>query len=107
MSDEIIKPLTTSDNSLASALSYIANKTRVDFNGSCLRQNKFALNIYIIYEISVSDSNNSCPTLENCLFGAVKLTKILILISTNILDMVLDLIDVELFHFLLVNSVAM
>ena len=51
--------------------------------------------------LSVSDSNSSYPTLENYLFLAVKLTKMLILISINILDMVLDLIDVKFFHFLL------
>ena len=37
-------------------------------------------------------------TLENSLFGPVKLVKMMILISTNILDMELDLIDVELFQ---------
>ena len=40
LSDEIIKPPNTSDNSLAPALSYIANKTRVKFDGSCLKQDK-------------------------------------------------------------------
>ena len=40
MSDEIIKPPTLSDNSLAAASSYIGNKTRVIFYGSCLRWNK-------------------------------------------------------------------
>ena len=40
----------------------------------------------------------SYPTLENCLFGAAKLTKILILISINILVMVSDLIDEKSFH---------
>ena len=41
MSDEIIKPSNTSDNSLALALSYIGNKTRVKFDGSCLKQDAF------------------------------------------------------------------
>ena len=36
LSGEIIKPPTTSDNSLASELSYIGNKTRVKFDGRCL-----------------------------------------------------------------------
>ena len=68
LSGEIIKPLTTSDNSLAPALSYPGNKT------SCLKQDKIAfahgktVNIYIVYEISVSDSNNNYPTLEDSLF---------------------------------------
>ena len=36
---------------------------------------KFLLNIYIVYEITLSGSNNDYPTLENFLFGPVKLTK--------------------------------
>ena len=42
------------------------------------------------------------PTLENCLFGAVTLTKNadLISISTNIQDTEFDLIDVEAFCLL-------
>ena len=34
---ESIKPPTTSDNSLTSILSYYGTKTRVKFNGSCLK----------------------------------------------------------------------
>ena len=55
--------------------------TRVKFVGSCLKQDKFTFthgkteNIFTVYEINFSDSNNIFPTLENCLFGAVKLTK--------------------------------
>ena len=33
------------------------------------------VNIYIVYEIKRSVNISSCPTLENCLFGAVKSTK--------------------------------
>ena len=42
------------------------------------------------------------PTLENCLFGAVTLTKNadLISISTNIRDTEFDLIEVEAFYLL-------
>ena len=36
--DEIIKPPSTSDNSVAPALSYIGNKKRVKFDGGCLEQ---------------------------------------------------------------------
>ena len=32
-------------------------------------------NIYIIYELGASSSSSSDPTLKNCLFGAVTLTK--------------------------------
>ena len=73
---EVIKSPNTSGNSLAQALCYICNKIRVKFDGSCLKQDKITftrgniVNIYIVYKISVSDSNNNYPTLENCLFGA-------------------------------------
>ena len=66
---------------MAPALSYVGNKTRVKFYGSCLKQDKITfthgtiVNIFIVYEISISDSNNNYPTLENCLLGAVTLTK--------------------------------
>ena len=33
------------------------------------------MNIYIVYEISKSFNISEYPTLENCLFGAVSLTK--------------------------------
>ena len=65
LSDEIIKPPTTSDKSLAPALSYIGNKTRVKFVGSCLKQDKITfthgktVSIHIVSEVSVSDSNNN------------------------------------------------
>ena len=33
------------------------------------------MNIYIVYELGASTSHSSDPTLKNCLFGAVTLTK--------------------------------
>ena len=33
------------------------------------------VNIYIVYELSASTSHIDDPTLKNCLFGAVTLTK--------------------------------
>ena len=33
------------------------------------------VNIYIVYELGASSSNFSDPTIKNCLFGAVTLTK--------------------------------
>ena len=33
------------------------------------------VNIYIVYELGASSSHNNDPTLKNCLFGAVFLTK--------------------------------
>ena len=81
LSAESIKPPTTSGNSLTPALSYYGTKTRVKFTGSCLKRSKFSythgkvVNIYIIYELDASSSHVNDPTLKNCLFGAVNLTK--------------------------------
>ena len=33
------------------------------------------VNIYIVYDLGASGSNDSDPSLKNCLFGAVTLTK--------------------------------
>ena len=114
LSDKIIKPPNTSDNSLAPALSYIGINTRAKFDRGCLKQDKITftpgtiLNIYSVYEISFSDSNNNYPTFKNCLLGAVKLTTNAdIYKCTNILDMVLGLTNVEPFYFLLVDLVTM
>ena len=81
LSAETIKPPTTSDNILTPAVSYYGTKTRVKFIGSCLKQPKISythgkvVNIYIVYELGASSSHNNDPTLKNCLFGAVTLTK--------------------------------
>ena len=55
LSDENITVPTTTDYSLTPKLSYIGTKTRVEFSGSCLKQN----------------NRGGYSTLENCLFGAV------------------------------------
>ena len=74
LSDESTKPLSTVNNILNPL-------TRVEFKGSCLKQDKISVNhgkvvnIYIVYEINKNFKIDSYPTLENCLFGAVKLTK--------------------------------
>ena len=81
LSGESIKPPTTSDNSLTPELNYYGTKTRVKFTGSCLKQSKISythgkvVNIYIVYELGASSSHVNDPTLKNCLFGAVTLTK--------------------------------
>ena len=57
---------------------YVGTKARVIFNGDCLKQDKVSfdhgkiVNMYIVYEIERSVNVSSYPTLENCLFGAVK-----------------------------------
>ena len=106
MSDERINSIKTANHNITQSLNYYGTITRVEFNGSCLKQDKVTfnrgkvVNIYIVYEISKSTNISDYLTLENCLFGAVSLTKNLISISTNILNMILDLIDMEVFHFL-------
>ena len=81
LSDESIKSPTTSDNSLNSALNYYGTKTRIKFTGSCLKQSKISynhgkvVNIYIVYSLGASSSHFDDPTLKNCLFGAITLTK--------------------------------
>ena len=82
LSTETIKPPTTSDNSLTPTLNcYDDLKLRVKFTGSCLKQPKFThthkttVNIFIVYELGTSASNDNDPTLKNSLFGAVTLTK--------------------------------
>ena len=81
LSAKTIKPSTISDNSLTPTLSYYDTKARVKFSGSCLKQPKIpytqgkVVKIYIVYELNASSSHNNDPTLKNCLFGAVTLTK--------------------------------
>ena len=81
LSNERIKTPSTSRNFLNPLLDYVNTEIRVKFSGSCLKQDKAThnhgtiVNIHIVYEISINDNINSYPTLENCLFGAVSLTK--------------------------------
>ena len=82
MSNESITPPSTANNVLTPSLNYLGTKIRVRFSGSCLKQDKVTyahgkiVNIYIVYEINKKDNTIiSDPTLENCLFGAVTLTK--------------------------------
>ena len=62
-------------------IDYVDDKIKLKFNGSWLKQPKISytqeivVNIYIVYETGASGSNNSDPTLKNCLIGAVTLTK--------------------------------
>ena len=83
MSDESIKGPATSNDSLAPALSYISVKTRVKFDGGCLKQDKIIfnhveiINIYSVYEINFLDRGyGDYFVLENSLLVAVRLVKI-------------------------------
>ena len=81
LSGESFKPATTSYNSLNPALNYYGTITRVKFTESCLKQSKISynhgkvVNNYIVYELGASSSHFDGPTLKNCLFDAVTLTK--------------------------------
>ena len=81
MPDEIIKSASASTNILNPLLDYVGTKISLDFKGSCLKQDKISfdhgkiVNIYTAYEINKNFKIDSYPTLENCLFGAIKLTK--------------------------------
>ena len=82
MSNESITPSSAPNDFLSSSLNYLGTKIRVKFSGSCLRQDKITythgkiVNIYIVYEKNKKDNIIiSDPTLENCLFGAVTLSK--------------------------------
>ena len=80
-SNENIKPPTTSNDSLNPKLSYYDTKVRVQFTRSCLKKPIFTftykkvVNIYIVCELGTSSSYIYDPTLKNCLFCAVTLTK--------------------------------
>ena len=80
-SDEELDSVTASNYEITPELSFYGTKTKLEFNGSCLKQDKVTYNhgkivtIYIVYEISKNYNISSYPTLENCLLGAVSLTK--------------------------------
>ena len=81
-SNESITPPSGATNFLIPSLNYLSTKIRVKFSGSCLKQDEITyndgkiVNIYIVYKINKKDNTViSDPTLENCLFGAVTVTK--------------------------------
>ena len=106
MSDKKINSIETSNHSTTPNLSDSGTKTKVDFKGSCLKQDTVTFNhgtiidIYLVYEISKTFTISRYPTLENCFLELLVWLKMLILISTNILDMELDLIDMDFFFTL-------
>ena len=70
LSDERLNSNTTSNYKTTPELCYYGTKTKVEFNGSCLKQDKVTynhgtiVNIYIVYEINKNYSISSYPTLE-------------------------------------------
>ena len=79
--DERNNSVKTPNHSITPNLNYYGSRTRVEFNGNCLKQDKVTfnhgkvVNIYTVYEISKSINISDYSTLENCLFGAVILPK--------------------------------
>ena len=72
LSDESIKPLPTSNNSLTPLIDYYGYKIRVKFNGSTLTQPKVSythkkvVNVFIVYELVGSSSHSDDRTLKHC-----------------------------------------
>ena len=82
LSDLEIKSIKTNNYLLNPCIDqYDTSKIRIKFDGSFL--NRFPpsiihgkiVNIYIVYEVSNHYNDVSYPTIENCLFRSVKLTK--------------------------------
>ena len=72
LSDEGIKAISASDNSFNPILGYYDTKIRVKLTGGYLKQPNTSythgkvVSIYIVYELVVSISNDSDPSLKNC-----------------------------------------
>ena len=88
MSDESIKSSYALNRFLHLTLKYHFIKTiLLIFSGSYLKQDKITYDhrkiviIQIAHEIRKKYNLSSYPTLENCLFGVLSLTKMLIFIS--------------------------
>ena len=107
LSDERINSITASNYSITPEVSYYGSKIRVKFNGSCLNRDKIIfnhgkiVNIYIFSEISKNFNISSYSTLENCLFGAVNLTKHADIDNYKHSGYGINLIEKELFHFVM------
>ena len=95
VSKEVIKPPRSKKNILSPIVEDTATREKVRFNEDGLIQDQITytlqtivniyivyeitkknpVNIYIVYEMTKKNPVSSYPTLENCLFGAVKLAK--------------------------------
>ena len=78
---KINAPGTSSSNDQAPVLEYGGAEIRLKFKGDHLRQNKVTynhgkmVNIHIVHEISSTFTSQSSFTFKKSLFGAVKITK--------------------------------
>ena len=80
LSNEGIKPPKVGNNNLTPQINYYCHHLRTIFSGSYLQQSKIdysnkKINFYIVYELRASNFSINDPTLQNCLFGTVTLTK--------------------------------
>ena len=79
--DEKIFSTATSTDKSATKTIHDNARIKVGFNGDLLTQNQITynhgslVNIYIVFEITKTNTKISNIALENCLFGAVKLIK--------------------------------
>ena len=112
LSDETITPYATSDNSLTPLIDYYDRKVGVKFNKGCLKQpNKLTydygrkVNIYIVYKLGASSSNDSDSTLKN--WQKKLQQKKQILENMGIVVMALDLVEDEASHTVVVDLVKM
>ena len=80
----------------------VYGRMSVEFNGNYFVQNKVlhpntnnVVNIYIVYKLDpISSSRNTDNTIQNALFGAIKITKMLIDQKINMKDMAFALMKV-------------
>ena len=116
MSESITKPPNTNDHCFALTLTCDGNITRAKLDGNHLKQDKTTSThdkkisiICIDYEVNLWNYvASSDPTIGKSLPDAFKLVKkTMTLVNTRILDMVLDLIQKEHFHFLLMDVIKM
>ena len=105
---ENIKAPFASNNFVNPSLEYLDTKARVKFSGSCLNKNastynhRKSVNIYIVYETNKMATQQAVIQNYKIVYSEQLLwLKIPISISTNILGMVLDLLDVEVFHLVM------
>ena len=80
--DKKIKAIVTNNDLLNPRINiYDMGKFRIKFNGSFFNRfpptmpHRNVVNMYIVYEITSDYKDINYPTLGNCLFGSVKLTK--------------------------------
>ena len=106
LSNEVSKP---PNITLTPEVKFTGKRMYVKFSGSCLKQDKITfnhgktVNVYIVYDLK-SNLNNFDPSLKNCLFGAIKLTKNSDIVQ-NMQNMELYLIQEEPFHIQVVELV--